>query len=97
MKYYRIDMHTIFDDCDYSIALAFADDTSDKDIKHECEITFNVYMCAFSKLLGDPASYSNIAKYEQALDYFVRNTDYEVTPINEEEFLTFENSELVEI
>ena len=97
MKYYRLDMHTIFDDCDYSLALAFADDMSDKDIRHECEVTFNAYMCALSKLLGDPASYTNANEYDEVLDYYVRNTCYKVTPIDEEEFLTFENSDRVEI
>lgn len=97
MKYYRIDMHTIFDDCDYSIVLAFADDISDEDIKQECEITFDAYMCEFSKLLGDPASYTDVNEYDELLNYYIRNTNYKVTPIDEEEFLTFENSDQVGI
>ena len=97
MKYYRVDMHTIFDDCDYSVALAFADDCSDEDIEQECEFAFDAYMCAFCKLLGDPASYTSIDEYNQVVDYYVRNTGYKATPITEEEFLSFENSDRVEI
>jgi hypothetical protein len=54
-------------------------------------------MCEFSKLLGDPASYSNIEEYDQVMDYYVRNTSYKTTPITKEEFLSFENSDRVEI
>ena len=95
MKYYRIDMHTIFDDCDYSVVIAFADDVSNEEIQHECEMTFNEYMCAFSRLLGDPASYTSIEEYDKTLDYYVRNTDYDIIPITQEEFFTFGNCDRV--
>ena len=91
MKYYRLDMTTIFDDCDYSLALAFEDGMSDEDIQHECQIAFDTYLCAFSRLIGDPASFSDYSEYERTLDYFIRNTDYKVTPIDEDEFRHFEN------
>lgn len=97
MKYFRVDMYTIFDGCDYSLAFAFADDISEEEIAAEIGVQFDAYLCAFSKLLGDPASYSGIDEYDQVMDYYARNTDYKITPITQEEFLNFENSDRVEI
>lgn len=97
MKYFRVDMHTIFEDCDYSLAFAFADEMADELVQNEIRAEFNIYMCEFSKLLGDPASYSNIEEYDQVMDHYVRNTSYKTTPITKEEFLNFENSDRVEI
>ena len=97
MVYYRIDLHTIFDDCDYSLAFAFADDITDEEIADEFDAVFNGYMCAVVKLLGEPGSYTNPEEYNDILDYFLRSTDYDAHPITEEEFLIFENSDPVEI
>jgi hypothetical protein len=97
MKYFRVDMCTIFEDCDYSLAFAFPDEMADELVQDEIRAEFNVYMCEFSKLLGDPASYSSIDEYDQVMSHYVRNTMYKTTPITKEEFLTFENSDRVEI
>ena len=97
MKYYKIEMKTIFEDTDYTIALAFADEMADELVQNEIRAAFNAYMCAFSNLLGDSASYTNYEEYEEVLDYYVRNTTYRTTPITKEEFEQFENSDRVEI
>lgn len=97
MKYFRVDMRTIFDDCDYSLAFAFADEMADELVQNEIRAEFNTYMCAFSNLLGSPTSYTNYEEYESVLDYYVRNTMYKTTPITKEEFEQFENSNRVEI
>ena len=95
MKYYKVNMYTIFDDCDYSAGFAFADEMPEEEMAAAIEIEFDKYMCAFSELLGDPASYTSIAEYEKTLDYYVRNTDYDIVPITQEEFLALENKEEV--
>lgn len=97
MIFYKLHMYTIFDDCDYDLAFAFPEDVTDEQIAAEFDATFNGYMCAFSKLLGDPASYTSTEEYDKTLDYYVRNTDYDIIPITQQEFLTFENSDQVEI
>lgn len=95
MKYFRVDMYTIFDDCDYSAGFAFADEMTEEDMAAAIDVEFNKYMCAFSKLLGDPASYTSIEEYDRTLDYYVRNTDYDIIPITKDEFLALENKEEV--
>ena len=97
MKYYKVEMKTIFDDTDYTLSFAFDDEMADELVQDEIRTAFNAYMCAFSNLLGDPASYTNYEEYEKVLDYYVRNTTYRTTPITKEEFLTFENCDRVEI
>ena len=95
MKYFRLHAYTIFDNCDYNLVFAFADDTPDEEIAVVVDVEFNKYMCAFSTLLGDPASYTNIEEYDKTLDYYVRNTDYDIIPITKEEFEQFENCDQV--
>ena len=97
MKYFRVDMRTIFEDTDCSLAFAFPDEMADELVQNEIRAEFNTYMCAYSKLLGDPASYTDYEEYENVLDHYVRNTMYKTTPITQEEFLNFENSDRVEI
>lgn len=86
MKHYKMEMGTIFDDCNQTMAFAFADDTPQEEIETELRVVFDAYLCAFSRLLGDPASYTDYREYEEVLDYYVRNTGYKVTPITLEEF-----------
>ena len=97
MKYYKVEMKTIFEDTDYTLAFAFADEVADEIVQNEIRAEFNIYMCEFSKLLGDPASYTCYEEYEQVLDHYVRNTMYKTTPITKKEFEQFENSDRVEI
>lgn len=95
MKYFRVDMYTIHADCDYSAGFAFADEMSEEEMAAAIDVEFDKYMCAFSKLLGDPASYTSIEEYDKTLDYYVRNTDYDIIPITQKEFLDLENKEEV--
>ena len=97
MKYFKVNMYTIHADCDYTAGFAFADEMTEEEMAAAIEVEFNKYMCAFSNLLGDPASYTDIDEYDKILDYYVHNTGYDIAPISEEEFLTFENCDRVEI
>ena len=47
MKYYKVEMKTIFEDTDYTLAFAFADEIADELVQNEIRAEFNVYMCEF--------------------------------------------------
>lgn len=92
MKYYKVDMYTLFEDTNNTVVFAFEDDAADEDVDSEIMVEFEKYMCALSALLGSPASYTEYEQYEQLLDEYVRNSGFSCERITEDEFLVLQNS-----